>query len=271
MSLEYAFKESTGDLYPGVLRGYRCWRVTPNGRLMACNFDTEWDTGLNVGDCRYSTGDLGHGGRPRHDPGEFPKRGCTCGFYATYDDSFPTGSSWGAWGAARAAHRPDSLSGSIKASGRVILGTKGFRAEKAQVEALVVPYSDKSSPVALVAEHIAAVYGVPTFKSFAALMEAFPPVDVEALVGPLPPPWVLWANGIFNAEWKLSEDDMKRLFEWSRENNGGNTIEAVMTADFDRDTRGIMLRNPRGALLPVTMGQPIDWDLERKPPPRWGD
>lgn len=62
--------------------------------------------------------------------------------------------------------------GSIKASGRILLGTKGFRAEKAEVEALWGRGTKR----------LAEFYGVPWLPNKAEFLEAFPPPNVDELI-----------------------------------------------------------------------------------------
>jgi hypothetical protein len=80
--------------------------------------------------------------------------------------------------------------GVVRASGRIILGTEGFRAERAEVEALYY------SPIAEVAYErfhlgkdyygmlhlLGEAYGVPVFDSWEEAVAAMPPSDVSELL-----------------------------------------------------------------------------------------
>jgi len=65
--------------------------------------------------------------------------------------------------------------GSIRAWGRVVIGELGFRAERAQVEAVWSDYPFTRSNVAM-------RYGVPSFESKEDFLKAFPPTGVRDLL-----------------------------------------------------------------------------------------
>jgi hypothetical protein len=70
--------------------------------------------------------------------------------------------------------------GTVKLTGRVILATEGFRAEKAEIESLALgSYASLYAHLNL----LGGVYDVPTFDSHAALYEAFPPIPYNELIG----------------------------------------------------------------------------------------
>lgn len=168
---------------PGTLRGYRFWRYDRiKMELLPVHINLgPWQLGLNFASCASDrsllrsprVADAGKVELHHHDYDSFPApmTGCTCGIYATYDDSYRV-------------HRPRFwvdygddvpslvVHGSIKASGRVLLGEKGFRASKAEVEAL---WGWRAKPAAW-------AYGVPWFFTYREFVRHYPPHDVSSLL-----------------------------------------------------------------------------------------
>lgn len=147
---EYGDIEQT--MVPGTLRGYREWIPTPEG-LKAVNFPIIWGPGVNTARCAATF--LEHPNRVT------PVRACTCGFYARHAPfhlSFPS-----------------SIAGVIKASGRVILGTAGFRAQHAEIEAL---YFESWWGTSTMLDQ----YNVPIYGDFGAMERDFPPISVQHLL-----------------------------------------------------------------------------------------
>lgn len=118
----------------GSVRGRRSFGVLPDGRLTGVFFPQVWQPGENRASCFHEGGVVvrepdgrlavrGYSARnigPAHG-----LQGCTCGFYAYYrGDPYA---------------RARRVSGVIEGYGRVVLGTKGFRAQKARVVALLLP------------------------------------------------------------------------------------------------------------------------------------
>lgn len=111
--------EFTGpELVVGTVRGYRRWDVR-NGHLKAVSWGTKWTAGVNTATCRMPFGRLFGGTHIT------AGRGCSCGFYAYFHpkDAFYSG----------------AVQGVVEGYGRVTLGSKGFRAEKARILGLVAP------------------------------------------------------------------------------------------------------------------------------------
>ncbi|KAE8763915.1 hypothetical protein [Georgenia thermotolerans] len=118
----------------GSVRGRRSFCVLPDGRLTGVFFPQVWQPGENRASCfhdggvvvREPDGRLAVRGYSVRDIGAaHGLQGCTCGFYAYYR--------------ADPYARPRRVSGIIEGYGRVVLGTKGFRAQKARLVALVLP------------------------------------------------------------------------------------------------------------------------------------
>ena len=158
MSLgEYTGKEV--PLVPGSLRVYRNWLITPDGYLTALHWPQIWSKAEgNEAHCAKWFG-------PKH---HSPQMNCTCGFYGKYLPE-DTG--------------PGYMHGVAEFSGRIILGTKGARAQYAK-------------PVALNLNRIPAGFrplfqsNYPDLKLFPNnhdMYKEFPPQDVSELI-PKPEP-----------------------------------------------------------------------------------
>ncbi|WP_341359966.1 hypothetical protein V5H98_01500 [Georgenia sp. M64] len=118
----------------GSVRGRRSFGVRADGHLTGVFHTQVWHPGENLARCRRDGGVV-----ERRPDGRIVVRtsssreigtghglgGCTCGFYAYYQQDPYT------------AHR--RLSGVVEGYGRVVLGTAGFRAEKARILALLLP------------------------------------------------------------------------------------------------------------------------------------
>jgi hypothetical protein len=104
----------------GTVKGVRAWDVDKLGRLRAVyKTDAIWKPGENVAKCRYNHKETDKYTR-------YPMTDCACGFYAFYKDNNEYASK----------HR---ISGVIEGYGQTVIGTKGFRAEKAKIVALHIP------------------------------------------------------------------------------------------------------------------------------------
>lgn len=156
------------QLVPGVLRGYRTWRLNGFGQLTSTAQHYTW--GPTAGALCSRGGPCGCGNsqcvftQASGNGHEAPSVDCGCGLYGWYapDDSRIV---------------PSHVFGCIEVSGRVLLGTHGFRAERARILGLVtIP---KGTPRAW-RDYRAA--GARFFDSREQLLEQFPPDDVSALV-----------------------------------------------------------------------------------------
>lgn len=145
----------TGDqaLVPGGLRGYRTWTWEPTrGPLRSRGYP--W-----IGAQLRAVCDIGG----EHDA---PYQQCACGIYGWYraDDSRLI---------------PGVVFGAVEASGRVLLGDYGFRAEHARVTGLVTTWR----PLVEWCD----AHDVRVFRSRRELVAALPPDDVTELLGhPIP-------------------------------------------------------------------------------------
>jgi hypothetical protein len=170
---------------PDFLRGYRCWRLNKDslelyplhvnlgpwreGKLQAyCSSDPNRPHyGISYG-AGYKDGNRPHRDDWVKTPA--PQASCTCGIYATYKCEgyryqLPNFWSYNP-GPSRIVH------GCIKATGRAILGESGFRAQKAEIEALW----------GLGAQSVARIYEIPWFLTRRKFLKHFPPHDVSGLL-----------------------------------------------------------------------------------------
>lgn len=147
---------SDRPLVAGSLIGTRSFRVDKLGRLTGVTHREVWKPGVNTAECRKGMGltwnmgglitpatlyhYLGGGtvvpdvkAKPEVEPGpdEAPHQvaslGCACGFYAYTDNE------------ANPHHEDGNVLAVVEASGVATVGTRGFRAEKAEIVAFVAP------------------------------------------------------------------------------------------------------------------------------------
>jgi hypothetical protein len=109
------------DLVPGELRGYRQFELRADGLYPLVHAEQPWDGALEHARC---------GAGRLH---AAPSVDCKCGLYGWY---LP--------GSATVAIGPASAV--IAAQGRCILGDRGFRAERARIEAVALPMGSRWNP-----------------------------------------------------------------------------------------------------------------------------
>lgn len=152
MTLETLFRGDT--LIPGALRGYRTWQ--PGGpRLLSTGVTYTYGPAgtVETATCRHNPNLAGHG--------PSPQANCTCGFYA-----------WYAPADSRIVNAP--IFGAVRATGHVVLGTHGFRAQHLQVLAVTTDEHDRRTRL------IDAGFTVyPTRQD---LLADYPPDDISSLI-----------------------------------------------------------------------------------------
>lgn len=153
----------------GMLRGYRTWRLAgrtdPRGGLpltAVTRRDVRWQPEMRATCVRPADGAPIMPEQPPGGGHVAPAGGCECGLYGWYqpDDT---------------AILAGNVFGVIEASGVVILGERGFRAERARVRAVAT----RRRRVAARCE----AAGVEVYRSRRALVRAYPPDDVRELLG----------------------------------------------------------------------------------------
>jgi hypothetical protein len=167
-------------LVPGSLRGYRTWRLIghragaklADGALPLTSVsrrNVRWARTLVA---RCEPADPGvPGPAPAPSSGEAdhhaPAAGCVCGIYGWYDpkDTYMTDA---------------RVFGVVEASGLVVMGERGFRAEKATITAVAT----RNRRLAAACERA----GVATYRRRRDLVRDHPPEDTSTLLGDPPPP-----------------------------------------------------------------------------------
>jgi hypothetical protein len=154
------------DLVVGDLRGYRRWKVFDSGYLASTFMFHAYASGTEVASCILAPEGVDH---------PAPVVDCTCGLYAYYRAT-TVAPPW------RHPIVPPVVGqpfGVVTVAGRVILGTRGMRAERMTIHALV-------TKDAALGER----YGVPIYRSRKALLYDYPPQDHGDLVDvdPIDPP-----------------------------------------------------------------------------------
>lgn len=156
------------DLVMGEFRGYRAWRLhgLDSDRLRALSTDHPWGAGTVDATCHATW-------LPEQKPHPAPFTGCTCGLYAYYR-------------ATTVPERPGTVFGVVGVQGKVILATRGMKAERMEILALA------TDDVALGER-----YGVPIYPSREALLSDYPPQDYGELVDVDPTDPADWGSVTF--------------------------------------------------------------------------
>lgn len=163
----------TGGMYLGTLRGYRSWRVSTGGELRSIR-GTAWEQEsvearcirleCDCPVCTYHIPD--HAGKPA------PQADCECGIYGWYTWE-KAASPYAVW--------PTAL-GVIEASGRIIVGTEGFRAEKATVIAIVFNRVPSGSPISDLDILRSRYPSIKIYGTHMGLLADYPEQDVTELI-----------------------------------------------------------------------------------------
>jgi len=175
----------TGEPVVGPIRGYRWWRVTPDGWLESPWYShTRWLPDRNLAECRSPGRRLMRRGWRKRHPSGVPGRGCGCGFYGLHRVPEPDDCSGKLW-----EMDPTTWSGAkgfifgvIAAWGRVLVGTEGWRAERGHPVALYVPNGSRIATdgrLPLVLSH----YRAALVSSLDELIGEWAPQGPQALLG----------------------------------------------------------------------------------------
>lgn len=175
-------------LVPAALRGYRSWNVV-GGVLCSTGVEHRWDEPQASARCLAGS-TIGGGDSDCdcdlcvHNQHRAPVRDCTCGIYGWYD---PDDS--------RLAK--GDVFGAVEITGRAVMASHGFRAERARILALAIeaPAPRRISAWAMMPDRMPATtaelhdiarwaktQGIPVFATRAAMLAEFPPQDVSSLV-----------------------------------------------------------------------------------------
>ena len=157
-------------LVAGSLRGYRTWRLQRRGSsacgdalpLTSVTRRVVWGPTLTAGCTPDVTANPGQGTATLDGDHVAPAAGCQCGIYGWYD---PTDT-----GMLRAG-----VFGVVEASGLVLMGERGFRAERARIVAVV----SRNRRLTAACEHA----GITVYRRRRDLVRDCPPEDLSALLG----------------------------------------------------------------------------------------
>jgi hypothetical protein len=159
--------QDVGDLIPAALRGYRQWSLigylTSRGRTpphLFGSYGQAWLAPTMQARCGNEFAVMAD--RAAGDLHEAPHDGCRCGIYAYYRPD------------AVGPDLPGRVFGVVEATGRILLGDRGFRAEHARILALC----GSDSAMDWAAQRYP---GVASFPTPEALLEHYPPEDVSGL------------------------------------------------------------------------------------------
>ncbi len=156
------------QLAVGEIRALRTFRLADDGRLYPLYSATPWRAGANTATC-HRDHDGAAGGSAR-----VPAEGCTCGYYA-----------YGRLAYAREESAARHVLAVVAASGTVIAGTRGIRAQTARIEAL---WLGRRAGDELAAQVGARYPGVPLFRDRDRMLAAHPLTDLESY-RPAVPDW----------------------------------------------------------------------------------
>lgn len=181
--------DSGRPLVPGSLRGYRTWwhaslrASVPDGMLPLRSVTRRhivWATTQRARCVPRDTAGSGPGSAALPDDHPAPRAGCNCGIYGWYapDD---------------AGILSASVFGVVQASGLILMGERGFRAERARITAVVT----RNRRVAAACTRA----GIAVYRRPRDLLRDHPPDDLSALLGDRPHSrsggcWARWLVGI---------------------------------------------------------------------------
>lgn len=159
----------------GQLYGLRFWHTRrgakPDVTLYGC-WLRDWHQGVNSARC-FSAAETakrqGEKTEVSHQEHQSPDLGCGCGFWAYWDNAAGSYTEYNG--------RQVDVTGVIRGFGKTIIGSKGFRCEKAEILGLCVNSIFCDKVPGRLKEHVSALsvrYSVPVFFSVPELLETFP-------------------------------------------------------------------------------------------------
>ena len=165
-------------LVPGSLRGYRTWRLLsrraaaqlPDGSLPLVSVtrrNVRWERTLTAHCEPPGPGSVGPVPSASGGGHHAPETQCVCGIYGWYDptDTYMTSA---------------RVFGVVEASGLIIMGERGFRAQQATIAAVVT----RSRRAVAACERA----GVAVYRRRRDLLRDYPPDDLSSLLGDPPAP-----------------------------------------------------------------------------------
>ena len=157
---------NTAELAAGSVFGIRCWYYEPANHTLTGMFCQRWEkhTDTYIATCQRKHSFLPLSRVDVHQTPAPPEIDCGCGFYAYWHVDDVMAPSYGC-----------VILGVIEGFGRTLLGTRGFRSEKARISGLHVPQRSSLTALSdLIGELLALEYAVPVYSSLPELLEACP-------------------------------------------------------------------------------------------------
>lgn len=192
--MSFSQRDYKGDelLILESVRGYKQWTWDSTRKLISM-FPADWTNGSLTSTCSRADLDMDKSSATHVSP----DISCTCGIYAHY---LPLES----------YEKPKNLFGVVECSGKLLMGTKGFRAEKARVVALAGYgpcnqfFETKEKTRGVYPEDVVdfcTSIGVPYFPTVKQMVYEFPQIDLTSLGVP------------DLLRWKAKRDQDKQLYE----------------------------------------------------------
>lgn len=169
----------------GSVRGFRWWRLSGDaGLLSPWRGPVRWRPGDNEASCLARRGIFGWKTARTPHPHGCPARGCECGFYALHAlPELNAGPDRAIWeiDVATSGGRHGLVLGVVAGTGRILIGTEGWRARFGRILALF------AGPMNTIHTRelgiVAADYGVPLYRDLDAIVSEWGPDrdEVESL------------------------------------------------------------------------------------------
>ncbi len=189
--------QGESQLSLGYVLGVRGFRLDEMGRFTGWTHQVVWTPGMNTAECQKTEVVCG---KRTHDPYTGTRRhrhvgtcyrkikcekdiaDCDHGFWAYFTEFDNQNTDL----------KDESFPAIIKGYGKVVLGTKGFRSEKAEIVAVVVPntYDSDATQVALIRRNYP---DVQLFDTAAAMFDAYPVEDQTPLQPKNPKDPAFWS------------------------------------------------------------------------------
>lgn len=170
----------------GTVTGLRTFSVSPGHQLTGVVHLVSWNPGENDARCIRNPFRLADYEAVLPEGHRIAGLDCTCGFYAYFDDSNDY--------AANRWYGSPKVTGIVEAYGTVTIGSRGFRASKARIVAIVQPHDYRVDLAAITVNYP----GVPVYATVAEALAAHPttkPQDVGINPRDYPPQSQRYAQG----------------------------------------------------------------------------
>ena len=172
---------SGAELVIGSLRGYRWWKLDPDGWLLSpWRGRQRWLPGTNHAACLFRRRITKWRASKKPHPLGAPVRECDCGFYGLHrvppTRDHPARFGWEIGVESSGDRRHGLVFGVAAADGRVLVGTDGWRAQTARPLALLWGSGVDLDARAFMSSHR---YTLPMYRNLSALIEEWGPGELE--------------------------------------------------------------------------------------------